>query len=321
MDGTVPLDLLNVFRAVADAGSFSLAASRLGMPKSSVSRSIARLEEIARAQLVHRTTRRVALSTAGLALYERTAPLLRSLQDALGSLPEREEEPSGELRITAPNDFGAEYLAQVVPLFMRRYPGVSVDVRLTNRTVDLVAEGFDLALRASAVTAADASLVMRRLSTVDIQLYASPAYLARRGTPRTEGEAADHDWVVFRSSSASAGGAARSGPARRPAAVPALAAGGRARLTGDDFQFVRMSLRAGAGIGALPAFLGQPDVAAGHLVRVLPRYAEPGGRFVLLYPRAHQTAKKVVAFRDFLVESLAGRPLNALGALSGPAAG
>jgi DNA-binding transcriptional LysR family regulator len=129
----------------------------------------------------------VALSAAGLALYERTAPLLRSLEDAFGSLPEREEEPSGELRITTPNDFGAESLAQMLPPFMRRYPKVGVDVRLTNRTVDLVAEGFDLALRAASLTPPDSSLVMRRLSAIEIQLYAAPSYLAHRGKSAQRG--------------------------------------------------------------------------------------------------------------------------------------
>ncbi len=295
MSGTIPLDLVGLFVAVADAGSFSAAASRLAMPKSSVSRGIARLEAAVGAQLLHRTTRRVALSTAGTAVYERSAPLLRSLREALGTLPEQEELPSGDLRITAPHDLGAVFLAELVPGFVRRYPGVRVDVRLTNRRVDIVAEGFDLAIRAfGAARMPDSSLVTRKLAMVETQLFAAPAYLARRGTPRSPEEARAHDWVQF----------------RREWPVKAFGLEAVGNIVADDFLFVRNALRAGAGLGPLPAFLAQRDLARGELVRVLPRLAGPAGRLALVHSRAQHLPRKVTAFRDYLLDAASTRPLG-----------
>src|SRR5512133_2422779 len=139
--GTMDLNGLTLFEAVARTASFS-AAKELGLPKSTVSRGVARLEAEVGAQLLFRTTRQVALSEAGTALYDRIAPLLRSVKSAIGELPEREEEPSGTLRVTAPVDLGVLFLADVVTRYTARYPSVSVDLHLTGRVVDLVGEGF-----------------------------------------------------------------------------------------------------------------------------------------------------------------------------------
>jgi DNA-binding transcriptional LysR family regulator len=279
------LDLLTLFVAVAESSSFSAAAKKLGLPKSSVSRGVAALEAELGTQLLHRTTRHVSLSTAGTALYDRIAPLLVQIREAIGSIPEREHQPSGELRITAPNDAGAAILAELVARFVARYPAVTVDARLTNRRVDLVAEGFDLALRAVTKRLADSSLVARKLGSTEHHLFASPTYLARRGAPRTLEELRDHDWVAFRGM------------------TTAFEPGAR-RAVADDFMFVMEAVRAGAGIGLFPAFLAQPHLSTGQLVRVLPRFAQPGGQFVLLYPRARHVPRKVTAFRDFLLETL-----------------
>lgn len=287
------LNLLQLFVAVARTASFSAAARELGLPKSTVSRGVARLEAELGAQLLHRTTRKVALSTAGAALYERVVPSLGSLQEALGSLPEREEEPSGELRLTAPNDLGATFLAELCAAFTARYPRVRLDVRLTNRAVDLVGEGFDLALRVSTRRLADSSLVVRQLGALESQLFASPAYLARRGTPRASEELARHDLVAFRS--------------QRPAELPVQH---ESRIVGDDFLFVREAVRAGAGLALMPTFLCQEDVAAGRLVPVLPRVTRPGGTLLMLYPRTKHVPRKTVAFRDFLLDTLRVRPLG-----------
>jgi DNA-binding transcriptional LysR family regulator len=290
------LNLLGLFVAVAETGSFSEAARKLGLPKSSVSRGVARLEADVGAQLLHRTTRHVTLSTAGTALYERAAPLLASLKEAVGALPEREETPSGELRLTAPHDMGATFLPAVIARFTARYPSVRVDCRLTNRNVDLVAEGFDLALRAASAKLADSSLTVRRLGTLDVQLFASPTYLARRGTPRTPEDLAQHDFVAFRGFKYSG----ELGLSEK-----------NARVLGDDMLFLREAVKAGSGIGLLPTFLAQADVTSGQLARVLPRYTQPSTALVMLYPRTQHVPRKVSAFRDFLLEFLKGRPLSA----------
>ncbi len=291
------LNLLAVFEAVARTRSFSAAARELGIPKSSASRAVARLEAEVGVPLLFRTTRQVSPSADGTALYDRVAPLLGSLRSAVGALPRREEAPSGTLRVTAPVDLGVLLLAEVVTRYAARYPAVTVDLHLTGRVVDLVGEGFDVALRA-ATKLADSTLVARRAAPIVLQLYASPVYVARRGAPRTEADLADHDWVVF-----------RSGPQRLRVAGPrqATAEHPHARIVCDDLLFARDAVRAGAGIALLPTFLAGPDVVAGTLVRVAPRYERSAGHLHVVTPAARTVPPKVAAFRDLVLELLRAR--------------
>jgi DNA-binding transcriptional LysR family regulator len=289
------LNLLTVFEAVARTSSFSAAAKELALPKSTVSRSVARLESELGLQLLFRTTRQVSLTAAGTGLYDRMTPLLRSVKSALGEIPEREEEPSGMLRITAPVDLGVLFLAEVVTRFTARYPAVSVDLQLTGRVVDLVAESFDVALRVASKLE-DSSLVARRASPVVLQLFAAPSYLARRGTPRTEDELDRHEWVVFRS------GAQRLRPPR-----DARALGSNGRVVSDDLLFLREAVIHGAGIGLLPTFIAGRDLVAGTLVRVLPRYERNAGHLYIVTPAAKHVPRKVSAFRDLVLELLKAR--------------
>ena len=290
MRGTPDLNLFPVFLAVAESSSMSGAARKLGMPKSSVSRGIGSLEESLDLQLFHRTTRQLSLTSAGTAFYERARGAMRAVQEALGSIPEQEEEPSGTLRLTVPVDLGLTFMPELVARFLARYPGVQLDVRVTNRTVDLVAEGFDLALRMGNKLA-DSSLVARRMTLLEAQAFAAPSYLSRRGTPRTVEELAAHDWAVFR--------------VRPPPIAPKAI-----RLECDDFMFLREALRAGVGIGVMPSFVAADDVATGKLVRVVPRWSEAGGSMFLVHPQSQHLPRKVIAFRDFLKEFLALRPLT-----------
>lgn len=289
------LNLLTLFEAVARTSSFSAAAQELGIPKSSASRGVARLEGELGAQLLFRTTRQVSLTATGTALYDRVTPLLRSVKAALGELPEREEAPSGTLKLTAPVDLGVLFLAEVLTRYTARYPAVSVDLHLTGRVVDLVAEGFDVALRVASKLE-DSSLIVRRAAAVVFQLYASPLYLARRGTPRTEDDLDAHDWIVFR------GGPRKlriTGPRPVPAHPP--------RMVCDDLLFVRDAVRSGAGIGLLPTFVAEPDVVAGTLVRIVPRFERSAGSMYIVTPSAKHVPRKVTAFRELVLEMLKTR--------------
>ncbi len=293
------LNLLTIFEAVARTASFSAAAKELRMPKSSVSRGVSRLEAALGVQLLFRTTRHVSPSAAGTGLYDRIAPLLGSVKAALGDIPEREEQPSGELRVTAPVDLGVLFLADVMARYTARYPAVSVDLHLTGRVVDLVAEGFDVALRVAS-SLKDSTLVVRKAAPIVVQLFASPLYLARRGTPRSETDLASHERVVF-----------RSGPQKLRLAGrrEAVAVTPRGRIVCDDLLFVRDAVRAGAGIGLLPTFVAEPDVAAGTLARVLPRFERHSGYLHIVLPAARHVPRKVTAFRDLVLELLKARPL------------
>lgn len=288
MNGThVSLQLLTVFAAVAEQASFSKAARTLGVGKGTVSRSIAQLEHLLGVELLHRTNRSVALSTAGAALLERAGPHLVALRRAVVDLPERDEAPSGLLRIAAPLDVGSMLLPTMLTDFSRRYPNVRFDLRLTAGRLDLVKEGYDLAFRVATGPIKDPALTIRRLGVVQAHFYASPSYIARRGRPKQVGDAR-HRWVVH------------------------LAAAALLKMRADSLHFVlddfllgRDLIRDGMGVGPLPTFVAQRDVREGLLEVVpLPGLAPMAADLVLVYPTSGQTAKKVTAFRDFAVESM-----------------
>lgn len=278
--------MLECFVEVADAQSFSAAARALGTTTPTVSRSIAKLEEAIGSRLFHRTTRRVSLTTAGTALYERTAGHLRALTRASKELPEHQSEPAGILKLTAPYDLGATYLGSVIARFIALYPKVQVQAEFSSNVVDIAAEGFDVAIRGDSGKHKDTSLTARRLvPRGELCLFAAPSYLARRGSPRGLASS-DHDWLI-------------AGPLRRAFAFPATFT---PRIVANDFLFLRGVAASGAGIATLPQFMAQPYVESGDLARVLPSLRVSVGGLVLLYSSIRPLARKVAAFRDFLVD-------------------
>lgn len=295
MAAPIDLNLLRAFSAVHAHASFTAAAGQLGVPRSTVSRAIAELEDQLGVALFHRTTRSVAVTADGTALHDRVAPALAALDAAVRELPEREEAPTGTLRITSTVDLGTTLLAEVVTRYLARYPAVAVDVLLANRTLDLARERIDLALRvAPDGRRADSSLVGKRVGTVVLEVYAAPSYLARRGTPQAPAELAAHDWLTYR-------GADRNLLGARFAGDP--------RLTCDDMFFAREAARLGAGIAVLPAYLAGELVAAGELVRVLPRLSSRLAQVWLVHPGRKHLPRRVTAFRELLQETLRRRPL------------
>lgn len=297
---TIDLNLLRTFVTLRDSLSFSLAAERLGVPRSTVSRSITALERSLGLRLFHRTTRSVSISSDGEAFYDRVAPSLAALQSAIRDMPERDEAPSGLLRVTTTVDLGAALLAEVTARYVTRYPQVRVEALLSNSVSDLVRQGIDLALRISGPLK-DSTLRAQKVGEIAIQVYASRAYLARRGLPKAPEDLAGHDWVTYRGLSPLL---LRSGGSLRKLAI-------EPRISSDDMMFVRETLKAGAGIGPLPSFLADPEVAAGTLERVLPRWRMQTGSVYLVRPEGRQVAPKVAAFRDLLKERLRQRPLLA----------
>ena len=283
----VDLHRLVTFVTVAEEASFSNAAARLGISKGTVSRQIVELEAQVGVELLHRTTRRVALSTAGAELYGRVHAHISELRRAIAVMPERHEAPSGLLRITGPPDVGALLLPEVLIQYHRRYPNVRFDIRLSRDYVDLVREGFDLAIRVTLGPLKDSSLTLRRLCRHSAQLFASPAYLAEHGRPTQLGDA-HHTWIVH------------------PTAVRLFPESmGDATFTVDDFLLIRDLLRGGIGVGPLPSFVARADVREGKLVPVeLADLPVITGEIVLLYPTSGQVPRKVTSFRDAMVAAL-----------------
>ncbi len=290
MNASIDLNQLRVFVAVHETGSFAAAAAKLGIPRSTVSRSVSGLESVIGARLFHRTTRKVSTTTAGLALYDSVAAPLSALQASLAELPRHAEVPTGTLRVTTTADLGATVVAEVTARYVKRYPSARVEVDLRTDIVDLVGEGFDLALRVTTKRFRDSSLLVQRVGSYALRLYASPVYLARRGEPRTISDLGNHSFVGLDPNQLKL-------------------AGIESRVDSSDFFFCRELLRAGTGIGALPPFLAAAEIAAGELVQVLPRWAAPTGTVYIVQPSRKHLPAKSRAFRDLLVELFQERTL------------
>jgi DNA-binding transcriptional LysR family regulator len=287
---SAPIDLNKVraFVLVHQTSSFTAAAAKLGVPRSTVSRAVTSLEESTGLRLFQRTTRSVSTTPAGRALFDRLMPSLTAIERSLRELPERTPAPSGTLRVTSTIDLGAALLGDVIARYIARHPDMHVDVRLTNAVVDLVKDGFDVALRLASGPLRGKSLVARRVGAVAFGYYASPEYVARRGAPRTLADLDGHDVVALSAEKA-----------------PALQ---RARVVSDDKGFVRALLRAGGGIGLLPTYLADEDVVAGRLVRVVPSFEGSSGSIHLVMPSRKHVPSRVTAFRDLVIEVLRRRP-------------
>ncbi|MGO9829888.1 MAG: LysR substrate-binding domain-containing protein [Myxococcaceae bacterium] len=295
---TANLNHVSVFVRVVETGSFTSAASALGLPKSSVSRSVARLEGELGVRLLQRTTRSVHLTDAGHAYYERVARALSGLEEAQAAVSDMQAKPRGTVRVTAAVDVGVNVVAGLVARFLREHPDIHVEMVLTGRLVNLVDEGVDLAVRAGKLD--DSSLVARRVGTVEGRLLASPGYLRRRGTPKAVAELARQDCVLFR---------ARRGQSTweltGPKGVERVDVSGR--VSADDYAFVRQMLLAGGGIGLVPWTTCAQDLERGRLVRVLEDYAAPGGALHVVYPSSRYVPQRVALLRDFLVKGLLER--------------
>ena len=298
MTAGVDLNDLATFVRVADTGSFSRVARDLAVPTSTVSRAIARLEERLGVLLLQRTTRKVTLTREGTFLREQSASALHSLAGAAQAVVDLQNQPQGVLRITAPQDLGHRFLGEVVAGFVDRHPGIRVDLQLTGRLVDLVGEGFDLALRAGRLK--DSSMVARKLCDLQAYLIASPAYAQRHGLPATVAELEGHAHILFRA----ADGETTWRLHHRRGATTITA---RGRISADDFGLCHAAALAGAGIALCPRLLCADDLRAGRLVRVLPEHELRGSSLYLVYPSSRHLPIKVRAFRDFIAAAIADR--------------
>ena len=293
------LDDLAMFVRVLDRGGFSSAARSLGVPTSNVSRAVARLESQSGVQLLHRTTRAVKATSEGQELFASVAPAMTTLRGAVRTIEPAARKPKGRLRVTAPNDLAATYLADIIVGFTATYPLVRLDFSLSNAHANLVDEGFDVAIRA-APRLSDSSLVARKLGEVELGLYAAPSYLKKHGEPGSKNDLVRHACVVFRGEELS-----RTWPLMGPDGDASAVVQGH--VGGDDITFVRAIVLAGGGIGLLPSFNCSADVAGGRLVRILPKWHARGATLYLLHPQARTLPARVTAFRDYVVEAFTTR--------------
>ncbi|OJT23545.1 LysR family transcriptional regulator [Archangium sp. Cb G35] len=285
------LNELLVFAKVVQAGSFTVAARGLRMPKSTVSRKVSELEERVGAQLLQRTTRKLRLTDVGQAYYEHCARIVAEAEQAELAVTRMQSAPHGLLRVTAPLTFS--FLGPIVAEFLKRYPEVQVELVCTDRSVDLVQEGFDLAVRAGRL--ADSSLIARKLGNVERVVVAAPGYLQERGVPKSPKDLERHDCLVF--------GAGMEGNTwTLHAGNKSVQVSVRARLVVNEPDMLRAVAVAGAGIALLPTQPSDADLTQGRLRRLLPDWSSSGAPVHAVYPSTRHHSPKVMAFVDFLRE-------------------
>jgi DNA-binding transcriptional LysR family regulator len=295
------LDLNDVaiFVRVVNRAGFAKVARELNVPTSTISRAISRLEATLGAQLLSRTTRSVVPTPEGQAFFREVAPAVASLHHAARGVDGADRKARGRLRVTTANDIGATFLGEVVAGFSQRYPNVEVETLLTQRTVNLVEEGVDVALRAAS-RLPDSSLIAKKIGGLEQDLYASRAYVQAHGVPATVEALDDHACVLFRPKDGYATWTFHSRGDRKE-----LTKRVRGRIGTDDFSFMRSAVLAGAGIGLIPRVIVTHDVEAGRLVRVLPQYSSEGATLFFVHAPAAAIPAKITLFRDFVIEAFA----------------
>ncbi|WP_293677607.1 LysR family transcriptional regulator [uncultured Phenylobacterium sp.] len=292
------LDEIRAFTAVAEAKSFTQGARKLVVSPAQASKLVARLENRLGARLLNRTTRDVSLTDTGQAYLERARELLAGF-DALESSVRDQGGPSGTLKVSAPVSFGKGQLVPALLDFAAAYPALAVDVAFADRLVNLVEEGFDVAVRIGQLT--DSSLVAKRLAAVRLVTCAAPDYLARHGTPMALEDLAQHEAILDSNArDAAVWGFGPHGD-RREARVH-----GRLRFNGAEACVA--AAVAGFGITRTPAFAAADDLRAGRLTPILCSFEPELIHVHAVYPHARHLAAKVRAFVDFLAERYSGEP-------------
>ena len=280
-----------LFAKVVDEQSFTAAARVLGLPKSTVSRKVAQLEERLGAQLLYRTTRKLRVTDIGAAYYEHCARIAAELEEAEREVLDMQAEPRGLLRVTAPVEF--TFLGDLAAEFLARHRGLEIDIELTGRRVDLIEESFDLAIRAGRLV--DSTLIARKLGDSIFVLVAAPSYLEKRGIPSLPEQLSDHSCVVFGSTERRRRWAliGSKGPVE-------VAISGR--LATNDLGAARQAAIAGMGIAMLPPSVCTEAVQAGQLQVVLEGAPQAQGAVYAVYPHTRRLSTKVRTFVDFLCE-------------------
>jgi DNA-binding transcriptional LysR family regulator len=281
---------LTVFTKVAEHNGFTAAARRLGLSVSAVTKTVARLEDDLGAQLFNRTTRHLHTTDLGQEFYERCTRILADLEDAEGALRLGSLSYKGRIRVVVPFSFGRVTLVPELPAFTRDYPEITLEMNFSDGPVDMIAEGYDLAVRTGDVS--DSRLITRLLTRGPTVTFASPAYLKRHGTPKRPDDLVRHNCIVgrfgpewgFR------------GPDRQPMTIHV-----NGNMVVNSGDALREAAVAGIGIAQGTWWLARKDLERGAVVSILPDYAQDGMPVSLLYPAQRHLPAKVRVFIEFLV--------------------
>src|SRR5579859_4441874 len=293
------LESMQAFLKVVEAGSFVGAADKLDLSTTTVSRLVAELETHLGTRLLQRTTRHIHLTEAGSRFVDRAAQLLADLDEAEAEVGAATTTPKGRLRVSVPLTFGIRHLAEKFPRYSRIYPEVALEVHATDRRVDLIEEGFDLAVRLSLEI--PPTYVVRPLTVARLVVCAAPAYLKGRGTPRTPEDLTEHNCLTLPS-----GGFEDRWPLEGADGVVTTRVRGDFRA--DSGDLLRSAALAGQGIILLPTFIVGDDLLRGDLVPLLLDWKAPRTDAVAIYPSRRFVSAKVRTFTEFLQREFAGEP-------------
>ncbi len=290
------LTALKVFRHVVERESFAGAARHLGLSPAAISKNIGELEAHLAVRLLNRTTRRMSLTEAGSLYYAQVARILDDLAEADKSLSVMQHVPSGLLRVSAPMTLTLTCLSAAIPRFLSRYPALSIDLQLDDRRVDIVREGYDIAIRGSDALE-DSSLIARKLMSMPHVVCGTASYFERCGVPETPDDLNNHNCVQF-----SLSGHANEWHFRKDGLSVRVPIDGRYKVTSS--LAVRDALHAGFGLSLMPRPFVRKDIEDGRLQTVLDDWSAVETSVYAIYPSRHYLVAKTRAFLDFLVEEL-----------------
>ncbi|SOH93073.1 DNA-binding transcriptional regulator, LysR family [Monaibacterium marinum] len=283
---------MEAFIAVVDQGGFTDAARKLNISKSAISKHVSSLEARLGARLLNRTTRRVSPTEIGLAYYDKAGRVLSEAGDADAMVTSMQSEPRGELRLSVPVGFGTTHISEAVAAFLQQYRDVSIHMTMDDRFVELVSEGFDLAIRIGNLP--DSSLRARKLGEATGLLVASQDYLDRRGTPQSIEDLSDHDLLHY--SNLSTGNFWRL--VSENGVEKQVRAGGK--LTANNGEALLRAVEAGLGISAVPTFILRDSIEMGRTVEILPQVRKPLLGIYAVYPPGRFPQPKLRAFVEFM---------------------
>jgi DNA-binding transcriptional LysR family regulator len=282
-----------VFVAVIECGGFSPAARFLGISKSAVSKRITQLEEQLGVKLLHRTTRKLSLTEAGEHYFEHASRANNAARDAEDAVAQLQGEPQGRLRINTPMSFGRLHMAPMIPVFLKRYPKISIDLVMDDKVVDLVGGGFDIAIRSG--TLADSSLIARRLAPLNSVLCASPEYLKINGHPRHLDDLLQHNCLPF----------SYSNDLKEWTFIKENRSH-NVDVTGNyqvnNSEALRDAVLQGLGIARLPTFVAGKDIKAGRMIQLFCDYEMPSQEINAVLIERQFMPAKVRAFLDFAIQ-------------------
>ncbi len=306
-DAMDQLQAMRVFVRVVEAGNFTRAADSLGLPKATVTKQIQSLESRLRTRLLNRTTRRVSVTPDGAAYYERTARLLGDFDDIEASMVNAQAAPRGRLRIDATSTIARLVLMPALPAFLSRYPDIELDMGVSDRVVDLIGDNVDVVLRGGQIE--DQSLVARRIGLLRFVTVASPAYLARHGTPTKPSDLERRHLMV---------GYFMAGPRRQLPMVferdgEQIEVSPHTRLAINEGNAHLAAILSGFGVSQTLSYIAEPHIAAGELVPILTDWTRPPVPIYVVYPPNRHLSAKVRVFVDWVAELFGADPRLRIG--------